>query len=326
MNASASPAPCLLIATANRELDLRITEVLAGMHYSVQKARDGAEALAILLGPNPPEIALLDAALPGQSGLELAAEAKRRGRKKQSWIVLLCNDADTSTIVAAADAGIDDLLLCTAGHLLNEIDLRIRLGVAARVKDLAGEFEAQIQAVSIHSLHDSLTGLWSRESLLSLLFPETDRVQRLGTPLGFLLLDLDHFSLINANYGYEVGDKILQELAGRLRRYMRSYDMLGRSGEDAFLIALPGCNAHQTRHLAGRIRTIMLAKPFDAGSDSITLTASIGLAQSKGRSPLVVLREAERALATAKLEGRNCEREYVAPRVRQENALRTQPA
>ncbi|MGC2161843.1 MAG: GGDEF domain-containing response regulator [Silvibacterium sp.] len=322
---SAPAAPRLLVATANRELDRRITEILAGVHYSVQTVPEGTEALSILLGPKPPEVALLDAELPGQNGLELAAEIKRRSSRKQTWIVLLSTAADAVIIAAAADAGVDDLLLCPDGDLVNETDLRIRLGVAARVKDLASQLEAQIQAVSFHSLHDSLTGLWSRETMLSLLFPETDRVQRLGTPLGFLLLDLDHFARVNAEYGYETGDKILQDLASRLRRYMRSYDMLGRSGDDAFLIALPGCNAHQTRHFAGRLRTFLLQRPFAAGNDSIPLTASIGLAQSKGRSPLVVLREAERALALAKLEGRNCEREYIAPPA-QEKILENQLA
>jgi len=161
--------------------------------------------------------------------------------------------------------------------------------------------------------HDPLTGLWSRDSLLRLLFPETDRVQRMGTPLAFLLLDLDHFTRVNAEFGRATGDKVLRELAHRLRRCLRSYDLLGRSDEDAFLVALPGCDSDQARHLASRVRTIILHKPFTAGSVSIALTASIGIAHSRGRSPLVVLREAESALAEAKLGGRNCEREYIPP-------------
>jgi diguanylate cyclase (GGDEF)-like protein len=146
-----------------------------------------------------------------------------------------------------------------------------------------------------------------------MLFTETDRVQRTSTPLSFLLLDLDHFSRINEDFGYETGNKVLQELASRLRRYMRSYDLIGRCNADDFLIALPGCNSSRALHLATRIRTILLHRPFGTMQGQVTLTASIGLAQSRGRSPLVVLREAERALASAKNEGRNCEREYVSP-------------
>jgi len=139
---------------------------------------------------------------------------------------------------------------------------------------------------------DLLTGLWNRESVLRLLCLETDRVQRMGMPLSLLLLDIDNFSQINDQHGNDVGDKVLHEMSIRLRRYMRSYDLLGRSGSDEFLIALPGCNAHQARHLANRIRNIMLHMPFAAGNGRIRITASIGLTQSRGRTPLVVLREA----------------------------------
>lgn len=169
---------------------------------------------------------------------------------------------------------------------------------------------------------DPLTGVWDRESLLALLFPETDRVQRMGTSLTLLLLDVDHFSRV-AEFGMQAGDQVLREMAARLRRYLRSYDLLGRSGDDEFLIALPGCSSEQALQLAERIRTDLFHRPFAAGSDVITLTASIGLAQSRGRSPLVALREAEQALATAKLEGRNCEREFPFPQPREQSAQTT---
>ena len=312
----------LLLGTGNRELGHRFGEILARLRYSVQPAGDGAEALRILQGPNPPEIALLDSGLSEQGGLELSAEVKRRFGNKHIWIMLLSATADPATVAAAADAGVDDLLL----YSVSEADLHVRLTIAGRVQEMARQIETQAQAVSFHASHDHLTGLWNRESLLRLLFPETDRVQRIGTPLAFLLLDLDRFASVNTDYGYEAGDKILQELANRLRRYLRSYDLIGRCGEDEFLIALPGCNSSQALHLASRIRTILLRRPFDAGRCMVALTTSIGLAQSRGRSALVVLREAERALANAKLEGRNCEREYVSPDQMQENVWENQPA
>jgi diguanylate cyclase (GGDEF)-like protein len=92
-----------------------------------------------------------------------------------------------------------------------------------------------------------------------------------------------HFSDINIDYGYAAGDKILQELANRFRRFMRSYDLIGRCGEDEFLIALPGCTSEQALAMALRVRKTILQKPFVAGRDMLTLTASMGIAQSKGR-------------------------------------------
>lgn len=327
-------APRILIATGDRALDQRIAKMVATLSYSAQFAGDNVEAMGLLLGASPPEIAML-----GESGLEVAAEVKRRSRAKQTWILLLTRATDPKTvtlgaIAMAADAGVDDLLLCNWSRHesgierepVSETDLRIRLGVAARVLEMGQGLAHQLTngGAGPHASRDALTGLWDRESLLALLFPETDRVQRMGTPLTLLLLDLDYFGRINDEYGTRVGDQILQELAARLRRDLRSYDLLGRSGDDEFLVALPGCNSEQSLQLASRIRLDMLHRPFAAGRDVITLTVSIGLAQSRGRSPLVALREAERALAAAKLDGRNCEREFLQSQERRAHTMTIQ--
>lgn len=318
-------APRLLVATASQSLYQCIVKRLSGQGYAIQSALNSTQAAQVLLSEAPPDIALLDSYLPGRSLCDLAAEVKRRRADKQVWIIqLVPAQIHPSSIAIAADAGIDDLLLCPPGEGPSLTDLRIRLAVAARVLHHVQQLESRVKAVTLQSLHDSLTGLWNRESILRLLFAETDRVQRMGTPLSFVLLDIDHFSRVNAEHGYEAGDKVLHEMAIRLRRYMRSYDLLGRSGNDEFLIALPGCNAHQARHLAMRIRTIMLHTPFAAADGHLKITVSIGLAQSRGRSPLVVMREAEQSLAIARREGRDREHEYLPARA-EESLLVNQP-
>jgi diguanylate cyclase (GGDEF)-like protein len=267
---------------------------------------DGVEAVRLLTGTDAPRIAILDGNLAGLSGLEVAAEVRARESRRAVWTLLLCDHADGSTIASATDAGVDDLVL----KPVDPADLRIRVSVAERVQALMNQLDSQTDAARFHAEHDNLTGLWNRESLLRMLFAETDRVQRLKTPLALILLDLDHFSRINAEYGYEAGDKVLRELAKRFRRCLRSYDLIGRCGEDEFLIALPGCTSEEALVLARRLKRGILHKPFAVNQDLLTITASIGISHSQGRSPLVVLREAERALASAKLGGRNCERQY----------------
>jgi diguanylate cyclase (GGDEF)-like protein len=219
--------------------------------------------------------------------------------------MLLCEQADTSVIASAIDAGADDLVL----KPIDAMDLRIRIGVAARVQVLMNRIDTQTAAGS-EVEHDSLTGLWNREALLRMLFAETDRVQRLKTPLALILLDIDHFARINEKYGFEAGDKVLRELAKRFRRHPRSYDLVGRCGEDEFLIGLPGCTSEQAYVLIKRLKRNIFSRPFAALREQITVTATAGISHSQGRSPLVVLREAERALAHAKASGRNCERQH----------------
>ena len=271
--------PGILIISADYEASSRLRVTLHEWRYPVQVTADAMEAMKVLAGQEPPAIVLIDADLPSINGIELATEMRRRSRKSPAWTMLMSEHADLETVASATEAGVDDLLL----KPVDLLDLRVRLRVAARVQALTTQLDEQTKAVRFHASHDSLTGLWNRESLLNLLFPETDRVQRMRTPLTLLLLDLDHFSGINVEYGYEAGDKILQELASRFRRFLRSYDLIGRCGEDEFLIALPGCTSEQALSMALRLKKTILQKPFAAGRDMLKLTASMGIAQSRGR-------------------------------------------
>ena len=80
----------------------------------------------------------------------------------------------------------------------------------------------------------------------------------------------------------------------------------GRCGADQFLIAMPGCTHEDTRSMAARLSDCVSERPFDILQSTVSMTASIGIAQSGGRSPLTVLREAESALSRAKLAGGAC--------------------
>jgi diguanylate cyclase (GGDEF)-like protein len=267
-------------------------------------AHSGTEALTRIENANPPSIALLDMDLPGPTAVEIVWEARRRHEERRTWITLFSRQPGDGRARAALDCGGDDFLVVSA----DTCDLMVRIRVAERFLALTGRVQKQSSELRYHVTHDGLTGLWNREALISLIFQETDRVQRMKTPLSLMLFDLDDFSRVNQEYGYETGDRLLIELANRFRRHQRSYDLIGRCGEDEFLLALPGCDLKSATQLADRIRASILARPFALDRDATTLTASFGLAISRGRSPLVVLREAERALAEAKLAGKNCVR------------------
>jgi diguanylate cyclase (GGDEF)-like protein len=96
---------------------------------------------------------------------------------------------------------------------------------------------------------------------------------------------------------------LLCRVVSRAARLLRSYDLLGRPGMDEFLIALPGCDTANAGMLAERLRVEVFASPFRVEGESIRLSACFGVASSHGRSPVVVLREAEQALQWAKAEG-----------------------
>jgi diguanylate cyclase (GGDEF)-like protein len=203
---------------------------------------------------------------------------------------------------------------------------------------LVYELEQLRAATQVDLQLDRLTGVFNRQAMLSILFRETDRVQRLQGTLSLVLLDIDDFSHWNLDLGREACNSLLKQVAERTSRVLRSYDIVGRTGSDEFLIALPGCSTVNAVLTAERLRIEVFAEPFTvkiaiSGERQIQLSASYGVALSGGRSPVVVLREAEQAVAQARLRGPDticcaCNRAFSSapqpalPEIEEEMALR----
>jgi diguanylate cyclase (GGDEF)-like protein len=159
------------------------------------------------------------------------------------------------------------------------------------------------EPAALNAQMDHLTGVLSREALLGLLFRETDRAQRTKSALGLILFDIDDFGHWNARLGAGACDELLRQVAERTVPQLRSYDLLGRFGKDEFLVGLPGCDAALAVVLAQRLCRSIFSAPYRVAEQFIRLSACFGIAASPGRSPLVVLREAEQALRAAKEAG-----------------------
>jgi len=150
---------------------------------------------------------------------------------------------------------------------------------------------------------DPLTGLLTRPALLATLFCETDRVQRSKQPLSLALFAIDDFEHWKSRLTQAQCDSLLQAVVERINRLLRSYDTFGRTGDHEFLLILPGCSALNADLLAERLRAEVFTAPIAAGDDSLRLSACFGIASSEGRSPVVVLQEAESALRCAQIAG-----------------------
>ncbi len=291
----------ILLAENNPEHTTQIRDYLRLLHYSVEVYENGLATLKRLQESDPPAMALMSSSLTPITGLEIGLEIRRRSRRRQLWLMLMSESPSAEEVVMATDAGIDEFLV----KPFDLQDLRMRIRTGERVQSLYRELSDTAMAMEFHSTHDPLTGVWRREAALDLIFKETDRVQRLRTPLSIVLLDIDGFSALNLRYSSNHADKLLKLLVNRLRRQLRSYDVLGRYADDEFLIALPGCAASEAAAKAERIRLAIASRPFLVEGSEITMTTCISVASSLGRSPLIVLREAERTLTAAKQQGAN---------------------
>ena len=156
---------------------------------------------------------------------------------------------------------------------------------------------------------DFLTGLKTRRYFEEHLDREIKRAERNGNPLSLVLIDVDHFKLVNDRYGHQAGDIILREIASRLMKGRREIDTVARYGGEEFIIILPDTNLVGADHVAQRLREEIEGTGFAVGSSSqlVQLTISLGVASfpRDAQSKSDLLEAADIALYEAKNSGRN---------------------
>lgn len=155
---------------------------------------------------------------------------------------------------------------------------------------------------------DPLTEAYNRRFGLSRLHEEFTRSVRSGSPLGVLMLDLDHFKAVNDTYGHLVGDRVLRAAAAACRRIIREGDILIRYGGEEFLILVPGAALANLAELGERVRRAIAATVVAEGDQRIGITVSIGGAsfpEQDVESSDALVELADSALYVAKRGGRD---------------------
>jgi diguanylate cyclase (GGDEF)-like protein len=183
-------------------------------------------------------------------------------------------------------------------------------------------FSKQVKKVSQHIKHDeillkqmatkdSLTNLYTRRIFNDQLSTEIVYSKRYNTRTSLIMLDIDHFKLVNDNYGHPAGDMVLRELSKRIIFACRETDSACRFGGEEFVIIAKNTPTKEAENLAERLRLSVEATPFDIGEGkSITVTISIGIASYPEHADCdtSLIIASDKALYTAKKEGRNCVR------------------
>ncbi len=301
----------ILVAQADEASRDMLKATLSKWQHEVIAAPDGARAWQELLGQSAPRLAILDGTLAGMDGLQICRELRRRTDQAYIYVLLTLGPNEHCKLVEAVTAGADDCLL----KPLHEDELLVRLRVGKRLLELQEELQRAHEAIGYQTTHDPLTGLWNRAAVLDAMVRELARVQREGTPVGIILAELDNLRSINDTFGHLAGDAVLRGAARRIRALVRPYDTVGRYGGEEFLVLVPGCDSHNARGQAERIRTALAGETVDLsewgkfaspGDSRIMLTLSMGVAagaQVKMAEPL--LRAAEAALGRARQAGQN---------------------
>ena len=182
--------------------------------------------------------------------------------------------------------------------------------IATEIGSQIGQFIARKQAEShltFFANHDALTGLPNRAMFNQRLTQALARSQRFNKMVAILFVDLDRFKEINDTLGHDAGDRLLKQLAARLRECLREGDTVGRQGGDEFVVLIE--DVDDPSQVTGVVQKIIdtVAQPYVLAGHERHVTASIGISiyPDDGHDQQTLLRNADIAMYRAKEQGRN---------------------
>jgi diguanylate cyclase (GGDEF)-like protein len=185
--------------------------------------------------------------------------------------------------------------------------LRVRTA-QAELKERNLQLESMLHRVEALAITDPLTGLFNRRRLSDVLNREFALSQRYNNDLSCMMIDLDHFKVVNDRHGHDAGDQVLKEVAQVLAGNLREVDVPARHGGEEFALILPHTDKRTAQLVADRLARIIKKLKFHFGQHEVRLTASFGIADTSdvpsGRAE-DLLRAADHALLRAKREGRD---------------------
>lgn len=272
--------------------------------HRVVACSDGESAWEALQGGAPFDVVVLDWMMPGMNGLELCRRIRDATEGPYTYVVMLTGRDDPGDVLTGFEAGADDYLVKPFDWA--ELDARLRVG--ERIVDLQNALIEARETLRVQAMQDPLTGILNHGAIIDTLKREVDRAHRERRPVSMVLADLDEFKKVNDQHGHLVGDRVLIEVARRMRSCLRSYDSIGRYGGEEFLIVFPNSGPSQASALAERIRSAVSNEPFKVGEVEMTVTISQGVATWPEPTPAGVERLihcADQALYAVKHSGRD---------------------
>ena len=237
--------------------------------------------------------------------LKLCAHFKTNDVTRAVSILLICDPLERAKAVKGLEIGASDMIMAP----IDTQELLARVRTQTRRTRYVEILRERVDRGLELSVIDQLTGLYNRRYMTNQLQQYMHRAVMGGKPLSVMMLDIDHFKLINDTHGHQAGDEVLQELADRLRQNIRPMDVACRPGGEEFLVILPETPGDLAYAAAERVRRAIAAGKFNVLSDTreVAVTVSAGVSALLGPHDTMadLLARADSALYAAKSAGRN---------------------
>jgi len=296
----------ILVVEDESVVALDICKTLIALHYDVTAMASTGEEAIDQAASKRPDLVLMDIKLAGtMSGIEAAEEIQRRFNIP---VIYLTAHSDSSTLQQAQISE-------PYGYCLkpfDEAELRVAIEMALykhkKITERKRADAALMQTLHSRALRDSLTGLYNRRYMEVSLSQQLHRARRHGTPLGLIMLDVDHFKRFNDQFGHAAGDRILRKLGSLLANQFRGEDVVCRYGGDEFLIILSDASLDSVQQAAERLRAEIRHMNIEHDRQVLgppTLSLGVVVFPNHGSTAEVLLRNADAALYRAKACGRD---------------------
>jgi two-component system cell cycle response regulator len=272
-------------------------------HHAIDLESDPQDAL-FKAAEGGYDLAIVSLSLAGIDGLRLCSQLRSLDRTRQVPILVIVDPDDEARLLRGLDLGVNDYLLRPIDR--NEMLARVRTQI--RRKRFSDRLRDNVQMTIEMAVTDSLTGLHNRRYLERHLAAMVDNARARAKSLSLLVLDIDHFKVVNDAHGHAAGDDVLREFSRRIREAVRGIDLCCRLGGEEFVVVMPDTDSTLALLVGERIRRKIAGETFETeGNMKLPVTVSIGASslESAGDTPEVLLKRADQALYRAKREGRN---------------------
>lgn len=268
----------------------------------------------LFLGDKPQrraDIVVLDETCDGSEALRRLASCRRQitgagiGPDPDRASLLFLSNGSEASVRKAIELGADDVSSGPVGTA----ELAVRITRLAWLRQVRQQAERALENHLSSALRDELTGLFNRrysQKYLSRLLQGADKPQSVTA----MMIDIDHFKIINDTHGHLAGDVVLKEVAHRLSRSLRAADLVSRIGGEEFLILLKDLPMPRVRRIAERIREEVSTAAIELpDGPAIAVSVSIGVSrwtpEVQNQAPDRLIADADQALYQAKDDGRN---------------------
>ncbi|NOX76617.1 MAG: diguanylate cyclase [Gammaproteobacteria bacterium] len=302
-----SPAalkPHILIVDDSPTIRVSLNRAVQGEFLPVE-AEDGEQAWEFISSDERIEILITDLSMPRLDGYKLIERIRNSivGRIRNIPIIVVTGADDTAAREKAFAAGANDFVTKTC----DRVELQARLRAHQKLAQTIRALEASQRELREQVNTDALTALPNRRFFDQLANREMSLMRRQEEHFAVLMMDIDHFKIVNDTYGHPAGDHVLKQVARILAVTAREEDTVARIGGEEFVVGSPYTNRLAAMVLAERLRKAVESLKIEFEGVVIPITISIGIAQLSQDGELLdaLIAAADKRLYIAKQKGRN---------------------